>query len=174
MVLNTLHPILALCLALFLPLTGLAKTSMACQTQQENVGLAELETRNFDMKGCIPLYRQEIGKQVVINDEHTLKSFVWNDLRLERCVEYLKGIDFTKHTLLGIEINSGWCRGGPLGLTYRTLNDEARKRYLVVVSYRSPGEPCRYSSRYDLWVLVPKLPEGYTVVFEVKANALKQ
>jgi hypothetical protein len=80
----------------------------------------------------------------------------------------LKDIDFDKHTLVGTELNTGWCRDPPF--TYRVFKEEAKKRYLLAVVYQSTDAKCRASSQYDLWVLVPKLPEQYEVAFEVKAD----
>lgn len=135
-----------------------------------NTAEGELEAREFDMKGCIALYHPKLNRQVVINDESALRSFIWNDRRFERCLADLKRVDLSKYTLLGVEINSGWCRR-PLGLTHRVMKDESQKRYLLRVTYQSPGEPCRALSQYDLWVLVPKLPDGYKVDFEVSASS---
>jgi hypothetical protein len=83
----------------------------------------------------------------------------------------LKDIDFSKHTLVGIELRTGWCRD-PI-FTYRVFKDEAKKKYLLAVRYQPPEGVCRASDQYDLWVLVPRLPEQYEVDFEVKAESPK-
>src|ERR1043165_8189378 len=84
---------------------SLSVVAIPVESQQDQAAMVELETRLFDMKGCIALYHPKAGQQVVINDAATLKSYVWNDVRSERCLAYLKEIDFNKHTFLGIEIN---------------------------------------------------------------------
>jgi hypothetical protein len=128
--------------------------------------LVELETQAFDMQGCMPLYHPNNSYKMVIRDGQTFQAHIRNDMSREPCLKNLKPIDFDKYTLLGIELNSGWCRV-PRGLTYKTLKDDAQKCYRFVVSYRLPVEPCRARSQYELWVLVPKLPPGYEVTFEV-------
>ena len=100
-----------------------------------------------------------------------MKSLVSNDMSRERCLAHLKGIDFSKHTLVGIELRTGWC-SDPI-FTYRVFKEEAKKRYLLAVRYQPPEVGCRALDQYDLWALVPKLPEQYEVDFEVKAEPLK-
>jgi hypothetical protein len=132
-----------------------------------NASAQTLETRPYEMKGCI---RTIYNKQFVIKDNEAFLKAVRNDASRERCLEDLEKIDFSKHTLLGIEINSGYCRA-PVGLEYQTLKDETKKQYVVEVSYTDPqGSGCRALSQYDLWLLVPKLPDNYEVKFEVKAK----
>lgn len=129
-------------------------------------GCPELKTKELDLKGCIHLYSLN---RAVIKDEATMKSLVRNDLDRKKCLASLNEINFSQHTLVGIELNTGWCEG-PI-FTYRVVRDDAKKRYLLSVLYFPPDEPCRARSQYDLWVLVPKLPEQYEVEFDVKARA---
>ena len=126
-----------------------------------------LETRSFEMKSCIQTI---YTKQFVIRDNETFLKTVRNDASRKYCIENLEKIDFAKHTLLGIEINSGYCRM-PIGLEYKTIKDPINARYLVEISYIDPkGSTCRALSEYDLWLLVPKIPEDYEVKFDVKAR----
>jgi len=121
-----------------------------------------LETRAFEMKGCIQTI---YTKQFVITDSESYLKSIRNDASRAACLKNLEKIDFDKHTLLGIDINSGYC-GVPVGLKYQTVKDEAKKQYLLTISYIDPrGSVCRAMSQYDLWLLVPKLPEGYEVKF---------
>jgi hypothetical protein len=130
-----------------------------------------LETRAIDLKGCIHTYFQ---RSYVIRDEETYLKAIRNDASRPFCLKNVEKIDFTKHTLLGIEINSGYCRV-PEGLTYKTIKDSAKKQYLLEISYLDPGyATCRALSQYDLWVLIPKLPEGYEAEFKVKAIAREE
>lgn len=126
-----------------------------------------LETRPIDLKDCI----QTIFKrQFVIKDEETYLKAIRNDASRPRCLKEVEKIDFSKHTLLGIGINSGYCRV-PRGLAYQAVKDPAKKQYLLSISYIDPrGSVCRAWTQYDLWVLVPKVPEDYEVVFDVKAR----
>ena len=82
------------------------------------------------------------------------------------CQTDVRRVDFGASTLLGIRLDTGWCRA-PLGLTHTTVDDRARRRYVVTIGYDPPSTPCRARSIYDLWLLVPKLPDGYEVEFVV-------
>ena len=100
-----------------------------------------------------------------------MKSLVRNDMSREKCLAHLKDIDFSKHTLVGMELRTGWCRD-PI-FNYRVIKEEERKMYRLAVRYQPPEGGCRALDRYDLWVLVPRLPERYEVDFEVKAEPPK-
>ncbi len=125
-----------------------------------------LETREIDLKGCVSLRFK--AYQSVISDNDTFLKAIRNDASRDRCLKDIEKIDFSRHTLLGVNINSGYCRR-PVGLEYKTVKDEAKKLYTLQVSYAGPHGVCRAMSSYDLWVLVPKMPDGYEAVFEVKA-----
>lgn len=121
------------------------------------------------MEGCINFRYPDTN--AVITDEATMKSLVRKDMSREKCLAHLKDIDFSKHTLVGIELRTGWCEN-PI-FTYRVLKDEAKKKYLLAVRFQPPEGGCRALDQYDLWVRVPRLPEQYKVDFEVKAKTLK-
>ncbi len=71
-------------------------------------------------------------------------------------------IDFDKHTLIGRWITLGNCPAGKKFKIEVIRDDEARVyRHVLEVETM----PCRGLSSYMSWILVPKLPEGYTVVF---------
>jgi hypothetical protein len=115
---------------------------------------------------------------MIVNDEHTLQAFV-HEVPNRYCRQkplFQEGIDFNAQTLLGIRINTHWCtlKPTPESVTYRVLKDQARKQYLFVVSYGGPnteGSACAaLSLPYHLFVLVPKLPQGYRVTFEVRPH----
>ncbi|MBX7170366.1 MAG: hypothetical protein K1X72_05365 [Pyrinomonadaceae bacterium] len=73
-----------------------------------------LETREIDLKGCIQTI---FTKQFVIKDEAEYLKAIRNDASRNYCLKNLEKIDFTKNSLLGININSGYCRR-PAGLEY--------------------------------------------------------
>jgi hypothetical protein len=139
-------------------LTLLAAVSVTAQKS--------LETRQIDLKGCIQTI---FNKQFVISNEKTFWETVRNDASRNWCRKNLKQIDFSKHTLLGIEINSGYC-WTPLGLEFQTVKDQSKKQYLVNISSIKPDGVCRALSQYDLWLLVPKLSEDYDMKFEIAAR----
>lgn len=153
---------------LILCLASINADNATIKAIQNSSDLIELKTEAINIKNCIQLFRS--NHLAVANDEQTLRSLIRNDLSREQCLKDLINIDLNKYSLLGVNINSGWCRT-PMGLKYQTLKDVINKRYLFVISYEEPVEPCRALSSYDLWVLVPKLPEGYQVV--VKENPIK-
>ena len=142
--------------------------SSALTFSQSN-GDSALETQGLDLKGCVHI---RYPNKVVIRDAVTMRSQVRNDMSRDRCLELVKDLDFDKHTLVGTELNTGWCRY-PL-FTYRAMKEDSRKRYLIAVTYQPPDTPCRALSQYDLWILVPKLPEQYDVDFEVKEELPKK
>jgi hypothetical protein len=72
-------------------------------------------------------------------------------------------IDFSKYTLIGQWVELGTCRGGQ-GSEISVLRDDAARAYRHQVSAASM--PCRGHSRKAHWILVPKLPAGFTVLFE--------
>ena len=117
------------------------------------------------MKGCIStIFKSEF----VIKDNETFLKSIRNDMSRDDCLRHLEKIDFEKHTLVGLNINSGYC-DVPVGLKYEVLKDDAAKQYLLNITYIDPqGSVCRAMSDYDFWLLVPKLPEKYEVKFEVK------
>ena len=125
-----------------------------------------LETRQVDLQGCIQTF---FDSKFVIKTRETFLKAIRNDASREECLKNLEKIDFDKNTLLGIELNTGYCRT-PLGLEVQAVKNETEKQFIVNVSYIEPQGLCRALSRYDLWVLVPKLPENYTVKFDVKAK----
>lgn len=126
-----------------------------------------LETRQIDLKDCIQTYRRD---RFVIKDNEAYLKAIRDDASRERCLKTIEKIDFDRHTLLGIEINSGYCRY-PDGLQYQTVKDTEKKQYLLDISYIDPrNSVCRAYSQYDLWLFVPKLPADYEVKFEVNAR----
>lgn len=152
---------LLLVFSLITPLLITARQALAFPQGDESPGL---ETKRLEIADCINF--RYPNTQLVIKDDTTLKSLVRDDLSRERCLASLKDIDFNKRTLVGMELNTGWCRV-PL-LTYRVTREDEKKRYLLSVGYHPPVEPCRALSRYEFWLLVPKLPEQYEMEFEVK------
>lgn len=125
-----------------------------------------LETRRIDLKDCIQTI---FDKEFIIRDRETFLKTIRNDARRKACLKNIEKIDFGKQTLLGIELNTGYCQM-PLWLTSQTFKDDAGKRFIVKIGYIEPNEPCRARSQYDFWLLVPKLPADYTVRFDVKGE----
>jgi len=127
-----------------------------------------LETRQLEMKHCVQLYH---SRSVVILRRGELDSLIRNDANRDFCVDMLKDFDLDHFSLLGIDINSGYCRI-PSGLTYSVVQLKDEKKYLFEISYDEPSTPCRAFSSYHLWLQVPKLPDGYEVEFVVRAEEM--
>ena len=124
-----------------------------------------LETKSFEMKGCMWLYGKESS---VIKTETEFLKEIRNDASRKFCLENLEKIDFKKNSLLGINLNTGYCRTPP-GLTFQAEKNKEEKIYSVNITYFGPEGVCRALSSYDLWILVPKLPDKYEVKFNIKA-----
>jgi hypothetical protein len=124
-----------------------------------------LETRQIDLKGCIQMI---FDKEFIIETGETFLKTIRNDASRDFCLKNLEKINFDKHTLIGVELNTGYCRT-PSGLEAQAVKDETEKQYVLKISYIEPPGSCRALSQYDLWLLVPKLPEKYTIKFDVKA-----
>lgn len=124
-----------------------------------------LETRRIDLKGCIQTI---FDKEFIIKTGETFFKTIRDDGSRDFCLKNLEKIDFDKHTLIGIELNTGYCRT-PLGLEAQAVKDETEKQYTLKITYIGPQGTCRALSQYDLWLLVPKLPDNYMVKFDVKA-----
>lgn len=133
---------------------------------KDTLALQKLETRSIDLETCIHLYTR---KNIIIKDEETFLKAIRNDASRARCLQDQEKIDFDKYSLIGTEINSGYCRI-PLGLTHQVFKDEEKKQYILSISYIAPNGTCRALSRYDLWIIAPKIPEEYTVSFEITAE----
>ncbi|SFD15309.1 hypothetical protein [Spirosoma endophyticum] len=80
------------------------------------------------------------------------------------CINYqLEPIDFSKYTLLG-NYAAGGCN---VAFTRIVEPDDRAKKYIYTVDVREAGA-CKKLEYSMNWILVPKLPVGYTVEFLVK------
>ena len=125
-----------------------------------------VETWDTDLKDCI---QTTFEKELIIKDRETFLKKIRNDVSRDQCLKEFEKIDFDKNTLLGIELNTGYCRT-PIGLEANAVKNETEKQYILNISYTEPQGLCRALSRYDLWILVPKIPDNYTVKFDVKTK----
>ena len=123
----------------------------------ENDSLIAFTGIPVEMDGCIWIGIQ--GGPLVIRDKKTLNDQIRKNGSYKRCMKQLKDFDFESQSLIGLNLNTGWCRY-PLGLRneFIEIKDSA---YLLKIYYNAPGEPCRALSFYDYWIAVPKLPAGY-------------
>ena len=117
------------------------------------------------MKNCISTH---FKKSFIIKTETEFLDQVRKDAGREYCLENLEKINFDKKSLLGINLNTGYCRT-PLGLKHQVVKNGKEKIYSINITYIAPRGSCRALSSYDLWILVPKLPDEYEVKFDIKA-----
>lgn len=126
-----------------------------------------LQTEQIDISNCISLNFN--GGEKIIRDRKSLNALIRKDASKERCVLLLKDVDMDTYSLLGINLNTGWCQT-PKGLKFVATKIDAEKKYILTITYLHPIGVCRALSSYDLWVKVPILPDGYQVQFIVEPS----
>lgn len=129
-----------------------------------------IETRPIDIKGCIKHFP---SGQIVIKDAESFQKAIRADASRDWCRENLESVDFTKHSLLGIALVTDYC-DRPAGLAHQLIKDTATKKYLFDISYDTPQGVCRRMGYWDVWVVVPKIPDDYEVVFKVRKIPLNE
>lgn len=123
--------------------------------------------RDFDFGECYlpnpPL------EEYIITDDSTYQSIALtlnlsnNFTNRPECKNAVpEAIDFSKHSLLG-----KYVRGRCAVFKSEVINDNINKQYLFSIEVIECW-PCKKSFEKMIWVLVPKLPQDYTVKFELK------
>ncbi len=115
-----------------------------------------LETRQIYLKSCI---QATFGKEIIIKDSETFLKAIRDDSWRVSCLKNIEKIDFDKNTLLGIELNTGYCRT-PLGREAIAVKNEPEKQFILKISYTEPQGLCRTSSRSEVWIRVQKIPDN--------------
>ena len=154
-------------LALILPVKMHAQTDAPRQSESRSTLSAKpeiIETRPMDIKGCITNYR---SSQFVIRDAESFQKAIRADAGRDWCLKNLESIDFTKHSLLGMTLVTAYC-SRPAGLAHQLIKDTATKKYLFDISYHTPAALCRRLGHWDVWVVVPKIPDDYEIGFKVR------
>lgn len=135
-----------------------------CNAKDSNSGII---ISNYSFK-CIAYDLGPKGEQVVIDSDSSFKAFIDKDLEHAKSYNcdinnFLK-IDFSQHTLLGLDASGGGC---DIGFERNVTKDDANKLYKYTVKVNKCGG-CKQEAISMNWVLVPKLPQDYKVEFEVK------
>jgi hypothetical protein len=130
-----------------------------------------LKAEQIDVSHCISLNFN--GGQKIIQDRKSLNSYIRKDASKNHCILLLKDLDMDAYSLLGINLNTGWCRS-PKGLEFVVTKIEATQKYILTISYLSPIGTCRALSSYHLWVKVPALPDEYQVQFVVEPRGFAE
>lgn len=129
-----------------------------------------IESREIDVKGCLPLDRQS---QWILMKEEFLQSALEVRSRECKALFAVLAIDFDKYTLAGYNVNTGDCSRPP-SLSQKVYKDFDEKRYRMEISYDKPAAGCEELTWHALWVIVPKLPADHGFKFELKPNDAKQ
>ena len=156
-----------------LPVEMHAQTGVLRQSESQStisVHQEIIETRPIDIKRCI---KDSRSGHLVIKDAESFQKAIRADGSREWCLKNLESIDFTKHSLLGITLVTDYC-DRPEGLAHQLLKNTATKKYLFDISYHTPQGVCRRIGYWDVWVVVPKIPDDYEVSFKVRKIPLNE
>lgn len=125
-----------------------------------------LESREIDVKGCLPLDRQ--SQWIFIKAEFLQRALEDKSSECKALFAAL-AIDFDKYTLAGYNVNTGDCTRPP-SLSQKLYKDFDEKRYRLEIGYDKPVVRCEELTWHSLWVIVPKLPGDHGFQFELKPN----
>lgn len=156
-----------------LPVRMQAQTGVPWPAESQSTKSAKpeiIETRPIDIKGCIKDFP---SGQIVIKDAESFQKAIRTDAGRDWCGKNLESIDFNKHSLLGIVLVTDYC-DRPEGLAHQLIKDSAAKKYLFDISYHTPLGVCRRLGYWDVWVIVPKIPDDYEVNFKVRKIPLNE
>jgi hypothetical protein len=109
---------------------------------------------------CRPDIQQE--NYIIRSDSAYRKLFNHSPTSLPTCS--LPSIDFASFDLLGLPADGSGC---DIMFIRKVKRVKKNKRYEYSVKVRTCGL-CKMLGLSDNWVLVPKIPEGWEVDFEVK------
>lgn len=129
--------------------------SPRCWGDDKNKGIIN----STELISCEPVLFQE--NYVITSDSVYQQTFADILTGQPNCV--LPSIDFSTHTLLGVRA-TGQCE---LKAIREVTKMDNEKKYHFKVTVISCGI-CKKLSYKDNWVTVPKLPDGWTVTFEIE------
>ncbi len=122
--------------------------------------------------GVVSLGDSTAKNNIIINSNSDLEAYFDNRRYNDRsryapsypCINFKpESVDFSKYTLLG-----NYAQGGcDAAFTRSVIPDDNNKRYNYTVKVRQAGL-CKKLVYSMNWVLVPKLPPGYSVDFRIK------
>jgi len=106
-------------------------------------------------------------KNLSSNNEYIIKSF--DDLDTSRsyynCVKGQPNIDFTVYSVIGKSVK-GDCS---MKIRRELKIDHQNKQYIYTINFKDRGM-CKKLVWNDNFVIVPKIPNDYTVVFKVEED----
>jgi len=106
-----------------------------------------------------------------MNDFRDSSFIIQSEAQLDSLFEYKTcsdlqkpEIDFSEHTLLGYYVDGGGC---DIQFIREVTVDESEQRYIYTVKVKECGWCAKLGYSMN-WVLVPKLPENWTVEFRTQ------
>ena len=140
---------------LFLINTG-CKKSILCDGEDKNKGIIVSAPSIL----CFPDSAQD---NYIIRDESTYRlMFNSSPTSLPTCS--LPTIDFNNFDLLGLPAEGSGC---DIKYIRNVKRVENKQKYEYSVKVRTCGL-CKMLGTSDNWILVPKIPEGWSISFEVE------
>jgi len=123
--------------------------------------VSNIEMIDSNLIHCLGVGKPQ--KEYVINDDSTYQSLLSLKLSVDFCANYsLPNIDFTQRTVLGKYRDGGGCK---IEFIRKVCKNESKKiiKYVTKVKEEGGCDMLGYSMN---WIVVPKIPKGYNIVFE--------
>lgn len=127
-----------------------------------NFPARKLPVKKLDLGDCFFLFGSE---NEVIKDEKAYQAALARNLNnnTEDCKnKVFPKIDFEKYTLLSYYKEGGGCK---INFYPKVRKNWFKKKYVFTVKVEGSGNCEMLGFSYN-WILVPKLPKGYTVEFK--------
>lgn len=142
-----------------------------CILKDGDSGNSGIIVSDFNFGECFNNYGSPTAfgeNEYVISDDSTFQSLAlalrYDFVNRPECkIAVPVVIDFSKHSLLGKNAD-GDCQAY---FKRKVERDDLNKQYIYTIEVKSCGI-CKRLQYSMNWVLVPKLPQGSTVKFEVK------
>lgn len=154
---------------LFIPLLVLSILVICLVDCSKENAVSQIDNLNVtylnDFGGCF-LFENVNSDGIVIREDSTYEK-LGNANRLNKWAgcdtAKLPVIDFSKYTLLGFTTVSSSCDELTRSVTLDTLN----KKFLYSLTIKTLNKFCDQLGKQSLnWVLVPRLPDNYSVQFK--------
>lgn len=131
-----------------------------------------LETRQVYLADCLPLTGQS---QWILRSREHIERALADKPNSTKCLDRIDDLDLdlSTHMLAGFSFASGYCwrpAGLELSAVSETSSDPTENRFVVTASFDEPRVPCRAWNTWPVWLIVPRLPDGYRMSFEAKAR----
>jgi hypothetical protein len=131
-----------------------------------------LETRRVDLTDCLPLTGQS---QWILRSRDHIERALDGRPNKATCLERFDATDtdLSTHMLVGYSFATGHC-GRPPNLAFKAAkeisSDPTEDRFVVTAQFDGPGErPCKVWTAWPVWLVMPRLPDGYGIRFEARS-----